>query len=1749
MMSAYCHYQVATAERHWLTKFRCVLSFFAVGLAAVCFALADAEAQQDERRVALVVGIDEYDSVPDLLNPVNDATAISERLTGLGFDVIEATDVNRDELLQATSLFGERAANADVALFFYAGHAIQYEGQNFLVPVDGQLTRESDIRSWLLDIDTILRQLRAPTNIVMLDACRNNPFEELAVATRNVRGSGGLAPLHAAHGTFIAYATEPNRVAYDGEGNHSPFTNALLRHIDAPGLEIGSLMRKVRNDVYQETGQRQVPWQESSLFHEFYFAPEVEEPRQFAETVEQRSDPPTDDPWAPPGINHPPQAAERLNPVVASNQETRVDITLQPAIRDPDGDALWTEVIGLPDQGAIRVDGKQVMLGDRQPLERLAKGQYFLGFDPELGPAGSLKFRVYDREFAVATELPITIEKANEPPVFDVDETLVVTLGSGPQRLNIKAPRDPDGDSVFVTVVEAPSNGQLAFRGATVDTGTTLTTEQLAGLSYAPPGHNPDAADQFTLKANDGSHDVVREIRIDFNTRPTMAAWRQPEGGERRRANSGVFDLQLPTPKDADGDRLTIRVTGVPSNGRIYLGGGDRPIDVGTELEADQLASLMFEPISEGAGFLVIDISDGRGARLHERFPLTVAPPNQDPRIPRPDARLTAQVGQATPLGLGKPIDPEDDVLFVLLETLPDNGEIVVDDRPVQVGDYLRLEDLLRLRFLADTAVQGGSGTFRYIVHDDKGGQAEGRLTIDINHPPSDQEWMHWTTAGAAPLLLVPTSPSDEDGDDLTIIVRSLPVFGKVIVGNRTLNIGSHLAASDLVRAQLVVPETTLFYGPAGAFEYEIDDKRGGKARGVAAVNINTPPLAPANPEFEFDMGKGLVQRLPIQEPFDRDGDALEIDIIALPERGALVIGERRLSVGDRLSIAELGQLQMALEGDEGVTGPAGQLVYAARDTHGAVAEASLAVRIKIGNRPPQAPSGDIMVQNDGGPIGIFAGLGDRPRDPDDDPMEIVIREVPRLGQIEVGGQALGVGSRVSLDDAGDILYRPSPYNAAAGALIYTVEDSRGGRATGQIALTLNSPPEVSADLGQARTIQLNSDVERMSLFTSGSAADTGLIPLPTDDVGDALTLQIRRLPDAQGFRMTLHGALLQEGDVIDGADEFAFLELEVSETLVGNELDLGLTVKDDKGGETPVDVLFSVTERPNDPPSFFGQGPRTLVEKSGPQDLNIPTPVDENPTTVTVIVTDVPNFGRLLLGEQQIVRGHPMPAKDVPMLRYDPDDAEPGAGGSIRLTAIDDRNARGEGLFSIRIDEKPNSEPLIAEQPDQEMVIGVGRLPLPLVPPTDPDNDPLTVQISAIPQNGDVWFGDRLASAGMLLESEEFNEAYFIPHEEKRLVRGGSESALEFLVDDGRGGIARGSIGIQTRLHSCDQLASSASNLDSVSDEGVVFARLDHGRAIPACEKAVDLYDQILRFRFQLGRALHAGSLYEEAWEHYYFAARSGDIAAQYNLAMLLLDPNLPPGDRVDNGGRSRVESALRWLRSAGESGWMTTAQTAFATVVLSRRDELPSERVAQYEREAQEWLETGAKQRDPIALTLLGKVHVDGDLGLEPDPRKAEGYFNTAAELGHAEAMTRLGYLYASGLLPETDLAKAAEWFAAGAERQDTNAQFALATLYALGDGVPKNPMRARGLYRDACAAEPSLGSRVFSSLDKPRDKIYAIQSILSGLGYNPGTPDGVMGRRTRAALNQYSADHRVSFSGLEAAEILIELSECRS
>ncbi|MEM5790380.1 MAG: caspase family protein, partial [Syntrophobacteraceae bacterium] len=254
--------------------------------------------EQPDKRMALVIGNGSYASAP-LRNPLNDARVMAGALRGLSFEVTLRENLDQKEMKKEIQSFGQKLQQGGVGLFYFAGHGVQVNGRNYLIPVGATIEHEKQVEYEAVDIGAVLSEMdyaRNRLNLVILDACRDNPF---ARSFRSV--STGLASINAPGGTLIAYATAPGAVANDGPGENGVYTGELVKAMSQPGLKIEDVFKQVRSAVREATRGKQIPWESSSLEGDFYFrsppAPQLarnsqpSSPPQAVAGAEQRSGP------------------------------------------------------------------------------------------------------------------------------------------------------------------------------------------------------------------------------------------------------------------------------------------------------------------------------------------------------------------------------------------------------------------------------------------------------------------------------------------------------------------------------------------------------------------------------------------------------------------------------------------------------------------------------------------------------------------------------------------------------------------------------------------------------------------------------------------------------------------------------------------------------------------------------------------------------------------------------------------------------------------------------------------------------------------------------------------------------------------------------------------------------------------------------------------------------------------------------------------------------------------------------------------------------------------------------------------------------------------------------------------------------------------------------------------------------------------------------------------------------------------
>jgi Caspase domain/Putative peptidoglycan binding domain len=365
------------------------------------------------RRVALVIGNSDYASVNQLDNPKNDAAGVAQRLRALGFEVTLALDLDKAGFERALRDFAGSLDGAEAALFYYAGHGLQVDGRNYMVPVDANVANEADLPFQLVAVDIALQRLanRRITSIIVLDACRNNPLSDKLATALGERADAvgqGLASVYADVGTLISFSTQPGNVALDGDGPNSPFTEALLKHIATPNVDVLAMMKDVRRDVVASTGKRQVPWDTSSLVDEFFFKRAAETPEPQQEDEPKESEVKTE-PNAEPqhdARDEPPPQPDEVKESESERPEGEIDLS---HLLPPDDDDAVKQVLS----GRPPVVSCDTVAASPTDPERAAPGVVIGSLDGEAGVkacrAALAKYPNTPRfEFQLARSLQVT---------------------------------------------------------------------------------------------------------------------------------------------------------------------------------------------------------------------------------------------------------------------------------------------------------------------------------------------------------------------------------------------------------------------------------------------------------------------------------------------------------------------------------------------------------------------------------------------------------------------------------------------------------------------------------------------------------------------------------------------------------------------------------------------------------------------------------------------------------------------------------------------------------------------------------------------------------------------------------------------------------------------------------------------------------------------------------------------------------------------------------------------------------------------------------------------------------------------------------------------------------------------------------------------------------------------------------------------------------------------------------------------
>ena len=1416
--------------------------------------------------------------------------------------------------------------------------------------------------------------------------------------------------------------------------------------------------------------------------------------------------------------NRPPRVVELLDrETEAEAVETSLDV---PAPQDPDDDPLTVTVDGLPIGGTVHLaDEPEVELGAVLAVDQLS----LLRFRPQagfFGDAGSLTLRFDDgRGGVVRQRIAIRVAPPNRPPVVDSDKTIEVTAGDTVD-LRLAQPVDPDNDPLVGRITQLPDGGVVLLGDVEVQPGMPFSVADLARLRFRASERAAGTRSSFGYTVADGRGGIASgtvDLHVSAPNRPPAVASRREVATAR---DADPVRLVVEAPTDPDGDQLVVRVTALPASGEVLL--DDRTITVGDRLSVDDVLALVYRAGADyvgQAGSFRYDVRDGRGGSASGETAVVVLPPNRPPLIERGRLIVLTAGAGPTALNLKPPVDPDGDPVSVTITRIPALGQLRFDDRELAEAERITVDEMLGLSFEAPRHAAGSAGSLEFRLEDGRGGIAAMSVVLQVVPPPNRppvagaaQEVI--ATVGDAAVPLGIPSPTDPDGDALEVMVMVLPGAGVIRAGERVIAVGDRLSLAELDE---LAYEPAFFPGSVGTFLYEVRDGRGGATGGSVEIRVirpNRPPLAFDEPTLVVTAGSRAP--LSLRQPVDPDGDPLTIVVAEIPSAGTVTVDDRRIETGQQLSSRELEAL--VFRAGDAPPGEAGRLSYVAEDPQGASASGGIALEIAPPNRNPVVAGATTVVAVAAGePVFVVPQL---PEDPDGDPLRVRVLLVPSEGSVVSQGRRLRPGDSLSLDDLAFTLYRPETgFSGRAGLFRYEVLDDQGGRATADVDVVVelpNRPPVMAAP-------------KQLEVQATGRAVALEL-GWPVDPDGDSLAVVLEQAPE--------HGTLFVAERFLDPTSELSIddvphLAYAADRSAAGETDVVRITILDGRGGSAIGGADIRIVTPPNRPPIVFSRGQLEVVAGGDPTPLVVPQPSDADDDPLTVEVTELPAHGRVRLAGRELTVGSEFPAEDLAQLMYEPQAADPGLAGAFEITVKDGRGGASSTRVPILVTRAANRPPVVAAAAPVETVFGVDATPLGLQPPTDPDGDPMSVTVTKLPRRGRIVLAGRALDAGATLLSEEIASLAYIAE----LDQGDStdrnyrvdlfETAFEYLVEDGRGGSVPATVRLRARLHACDLLASAPNNVESIA-AGVPLAAIEAERAIDGCNQALSAYPDIVRFRFQLARALHAAQLTEEALEHYQVSAQSGDLAAQHNLGVLLLE-------------RGADEDGLWWLRAAADAGSaaaMNSLGLAYASGAAGSTDRA----------QAVKWFERAADLGYPDALTNLALSYIKGE-GVERNLDNAEKLLIEAASKNHAPAETNLGYLYATEEFDRIDYQRAVAWFTAAAEQGDPRAALNLATLHLLGKGAAQDPAEAVIWYSAARrGGDEAIANEVEARLAAMPDRAAtrALQTLLTENGYDAGPADGVLGARTARALREFQRDRGLPVTDALGPALLLDLAE---
>ncbi|WP_242034769.1 Ig-like domain-containing protein [Microcystis flos-aquae] len=624
-------------------------------------------------------------------------------------------------------------------------------------------------------------------------------------------------------------------------------------------------------------------------------------------------------------VNNPP-VTDADKTITLPEDSQPIPLNINPPT-DIDGDTLTVSVTQLPDNSKGKItlaDGTVINVGDKISINSLTSLLYRPLADVN-GNGGNFIYTVSDGKGGSDSQtisFIITPENTsvNNPPVTDADKTITLPEDSQPIPLNINPPTDIDGDTLRVFVTQLPDNskGKITLAdGTVINVGDEISINSLTSLLYTPLADVNGNGGNFVYTVSDGKggndSQTISFVITPENTSGNNSPVTDADKTITLPEDSQPIPLNINPPTDIDGDTLTVSVTQLPDNskGRITLADGT-VINVGDEISINSLTSLLYTPLADvngNGGNFVYTVSDGKGGSDSQTISFVITPENtsvNNPPVTDADKTITLpEDSQPIPLNINPPTDIDGDTLRVSVTQLPDNSKgriTLADGTVINVGDEISINSLTSLLYTPLADVNGNGGNFVYTVSDGKGGSDSQTISFIItpentsgNNPPvTDADKTITLPEDSQPIPLNINTPTDIDGDTLTVSVTQLPdnSKGKITLADGTvINVGDEISINSLT--SLLYTPLADVNGNGGNFVYTVSDGKGGNDSQtisfvinpnnliVSAVSANNAPEFTTNPELKIIVGNDYSYDA---NAVDADNDTLFYSLSLAPD-------------------------------------------------------------------------------------------------------------------------------------------------------------------------------------------------------------------------------------------------------------------------------------------------------------------------------------------------------------------------------------------------------------------------------------------------------------------------------------------------------------------------------------------------------------------------------------------------------------------------------------------------------------------------------------------------------------------------------------------------------------------------------------------------------------------------------------------------------------------------------------------------